>query len=301
MWFADSPGPGQHRAAVRDLGDRTPPPYRRTLNPRAICRPACEIVFPRSSAREQRATFKNGSVSVYHETTKADVSELSERFYEERFLFVPGSSLLAIEELNERFLRFAQNWASLPADPYFTGHRPNRFRRHAKFDFDADTGRLRWRPVSGGYFQALEFNPLFGGITRYFAPIERSDDAEAVISTLLRFAAGAVFALSGSWLVNVHLVRTISPRGSSTAPAPEGPHRDGYELISIHLVDRNNESGGETMILDKSGQLLHTLMLDRPMDTLYMDDRQFRHDVAPITAARRSCYRDMILMSYEPV
>jgi len=226
------------------------------------------------------------------------VSDLSARFDEERFVFVPGEQLLAIDELDAHFIEFARTWKRLPPDRYFMGSKPQRFRRHAQLDLDADSGGLSWRPATG-YYQRRKYNPLFGGFTRYFAPIERTTATEAVLSALIRLASGSIFKLAGTWLVNVHLIRTVSEPGSPTAPAPEGPHRDGYDAISLHLVDRNNDIGGATMLLDESDDLLHSFTLGSPMDTLYIDDTCFRHDVTSIAAAGRSCHRDMILMSYE--
>jgi hypothetical protein len=57
--------------------------------------------------------------------------------------------------------------------------------------------------------------------------------------------------------------------------------------------------GGETLVLDHEGNELHVLTLSAPMDSLYMDDRRFRHYVTPIRADGRRCHRDMVLMSYE--
>jgi hypothetical protein len=53
------------------------------------------------------------------------------------------------------------------------------------------------------------------------------------------------------------------------------------------------------LVLDHEGNELHVLTLSAPMDSLYMDDRRFRHYVTPIRADGRRCHRDMVLMSYE--
>jgi len=216
----------------------------------------------------------------------------------EGLVLVPGSDLLAVPDIGEKFPEFARDWSDLPVDPYYVGGQPSRFRRHGQLDFDADSGAVDWRSHTG-YFQPLEFNPLFGGMVRHFAPIDRGGVAGGVVERLTTLARDQVFGLSGRWLVNVHLVRIVSYPDSAASPAPEGPHRDGYDFISLHLVDRDNDGGGDTLILDQAGNELHTLTLNAPLDTLYMDDRRFRHYVTPISAAGRHCHRDMILMSYE--
>jgi hypothetical protein len=211
---------------------------------------------------------------------------------------VPGANLMAVPEIGYQFTEIAQMWANLPIDPYYTGAKPSRFRRHAQLRLDADTGALEWLP-NKGYFQSLEYNQLFGGITRHFAVIEQSDVVVTFLASLIGLASENVFNFTGTWLINVHFVRTVSDSGSITPPAPEGPHRDGYDFISLHLISRNNDRGGETVIMDQAYREVFRLELADPLDTVYMDDRKFRHDVIPISSGDRSCHRDMILMSYE--
>jgi hypothetical protein len=219
-------------------------------------------------------------------------------FLDQGFLFIQGNTVLRIDDIGAKFSEFERNWSDLPADQYFIGPKPSRFRRHAQLDFNADNGEIRLRP-NNGYWQSVEFNPLFGGINRIFSPIDFTRQTETVLTSLIGLAANDVFALDGWWVVNVHFVRTVSDLGAGVPPAPEGPHRDGYDYIALHLISRDNDSGGETLILDQANQPLHTLMMDGRLDTLYMDDRRFRHDVTPIASIGRQCHRDMILMSFE--
>jgi hypothetical protein len=237
-------------------------------------------------------------LTVDRKSTGSALSDARNLLRKSGFAFIPGNAFLALDDIGNGFLRLAQAWSNLPADRYFTGSKPNRFRRHAQLDFDADTGEITPRE-NKGYFQPIEFNPLFGGMVRRFASIEEDLQDGNVLTSLVRLAAGQVFDLTGRWFINIHLVRIISDEEEAVPPAPEGPHRDGYDFISVHLVFRNNDSGGETLILDQADNEVCTLTLDAPMDTIYMDDRQFHHDVTPISAAGRRCHRDMILMSYQ--
>lgn len=223
---------------------------------------------------------------------------LRQALRENGIVFVPGQDVMSQADIGPHFKKFAEIWSDLPADPYFKGSRPTRFRRHGQLLLDANANTLDWLPLRG-YFQSVEYNPLFGGIVRHFASIEREETTERTLYSLIKMAANSVFGIDGTWLVNVHFVRTVSDPSSSTPPAPEGPHRDGYDYIAIHLVDRDNDRGGETLILDQSNRELQRLTLGSPLDGLYMDDRRYRHHVTPIIADSRPCYRDMILMSYE--
>jgi hypothetical protein len=237
-------------------------------------------------------------VPVTQEIFRASLRSARGLIEREGIALVPGSNLMALDGIGEGFPEFAQIWSNLPEDPYFIGAKPNRFRRHAQLDLDADTDAIASRPNTG-YFQAPAFNPLFGGIVRHFAPIEWVGNTGNTVRSLVRLASHEVFGLSGRWLINIHFVRIVSAPDSTAPPAPEGQHRDGYDFISLHLVDRDNDVGGENLILDQAGGELYAITLNAPLDTLYMDDRRFRHDVTPISAAGRHCHRDMILMSYE--
>src|SRR3954451_20120102 len=101
-------------------------------------------------------------------------SAFRQELAENGIVFIPGHEVLKRHNVRRHFNEFARIWPDLPADPYFTGPSPTRYRRHGKLRLDADTNNLKWLP-NGGYFQQVEFNPLFGGIVRHFAPIERDE------------------------------------------------------------------------------------------------------------------------------
>jgi hypothetical protein len=192
---------------------------------------------------------------------------------------------------------FAAQWNELPADPYLTDGKPFRFRRHAQVVFDADTGELTILPPAD-YLQAAANNSLFGGVPRRFAPVEWTPATSRLITLLVRASVGRVLRLPGRSLINLHQVRIVGgPRHAGT-PVPEGRHRDGFDFISIHLVGRDVDGGGETTLVSDDG-CTATVTLAEPMDAVYIDDRRFSHDTTPIVGEGRQVRRDVLLMSFE--
>lgn len=213
------------------------------------------------------------------------------------FWLLDGPETLAMIKQAEDLAALAAQWDDLPPDPYLTEANPFRFRRHAKAVFDADTDEVLILPPSD-YLQATENNLLFGGVPRRFAPVEWTPAAERMLTSLIRASVAEVLQLAGRTVVNLHQVRIVGGPQIAGTPVPEGRHRDGFDFISIHLIGRDVDGGGETSLLSDDGRTVITT-LSEPMDSVYVDDRRFSHDTTPITGAGRTVRRDVLLMSYE--
>jgi hypothetical protein len=209
----------------------------------------------------------------------------------------PGPEVLAAADAGADFAAFAAQWERLPADPYLAGDAPFRFRRHAQVIFDADAGELTVLPP-GDYLQAAANNALFGGIPRRFAALEWTPAVTRLLTALVRLSVTEILGLPGRTLMNIHQVRIVGgPRHAGT-PVPEGVHRDGFDFISIHLIGRDVDGGGETTLLRDDGEIVTTTLAE-PMDAVYVDDRRFRHDTTAIAGHGREVRRDVLLMSFE--
>ena len=94
------------------------------------------------------------------------------------------------------------------------------------------------------HYQTLDYNPLNGGIARWFEPIEPAvgDGADACArssrsaSALFGSLAPATDALARRGAPVPH--RGAAP--ASRAPTPEGLHRDGVDYVLVLLVNRRN-------------------------------------------------------------
>ena len=213
------------------------------------------------------------------------------------FWLIAGPDMLAMTDRAGDFAALAAQWDDLPADPYLIGDRPFRFRRHAQVVFDADTGEVAIRPPAD-YLQGAANNALFGGVPRRFAPVKWVPAPQRLLISLIYTSVAQVLRLSGRSLINLHQVRIIGGPHHAGTPVPEGRHRDGFDFISIHLIGRDVDGGGETTLVSDNGYTA-TATLAEPMDAVFVDDRRFSHDTTPIVGNGRAVRRDVLLISYE--
>lgn len=213
------------------------------------------------------------------------------------YQFLAGNDVLTTTDSARDFADFAARWEELPADLYLTDGQPFRFRRHAQVVFDADTDELTILPPAD-YLQTAADNPLFGGVRRRFAPFEWTAATRRLLASLVQISVTQVLRLPGRTLINLHQVRIVGGPDHAGTPVPEGRHRDGFDFISIHLIGRDVDGGGETTLFSGDG-LSSTMTLAEPMDAVYVDDRRLSHDTTPIVGNGRAVRRDVLLMSFE--
>ena len=93
--------------------------------------------------------------------------------------------LLDAVRLARRLDAFADSWNRLELDTYMADGGRYRRRRHATYAARPD-GRSSAQPHQPHY-QALDYNPLNGGIARWFEPIEPAIGAGSSMTTILAF------------------------------------------------------------------------------------------------------------------
>jgi hypothetical protein len=226
------------------------------------------------------------------------LSSAASALQQEGCAFVAGSAFLTDAAAAADFERFALAWNDLPPDPYIVDRAPYRFRRHAAAVLNPRTAELEHLPA-GEYLQSATDNPLFGGVPRRFAPVCWDVPARRFCTALVRASSAEVLRLDGPVLVNIHLVRIVGGHDMAGEPAPEGPHRDGFDFVSVHLVGRDVDRGGETSVTDAAGRTRAVGTLNGSLDAVYVDDRELLHYTSPISADGRNAYRDVLLLSYE--
>src|SRR5262245_36762717 len=104
------------------------------------------------------------------------------------FAFVHGAAMremLAPFGSCADWQRFADSWNALELDTYMADGGRYRRRRHAVYNASDAAGlrRLAHQP----HFQALDYNPLNGGVARWFEPIAEEVGAGPTMRTLLAF------------------------------------------------------------------------------------------------------------------
>jgi hypothetical protein len=223
---------------------------------------------------------------------------------EEGFAFVRGR---AMREILAPFgglsdwAGFAGSWDDLEIDPYMADGGRYRRRRHAVYSASAD-GRFVREPAQP-HLQSLDYNPLNGGVARWFQPVKPEIGAGESLQTILAGCWSMFDSLAPEvprWRVEVHQFRIEARAGEEGRPTPEGLHRDGVDYALVLLVQRRNIASGTTAIHAPDGRRLGTFTLTDTLDTAVVDDARVCHGVTPVQTLDPSlpAYRDVLVVTF---
>ena len=195
---------------------------------------------------------------------------------------------------------FAASWDDLGPDTYMADGGRYRKRRHAVFAVTADT-IVRKPPQP--HYQSRDYNPLNGGIERWFDPVLPEIGGGETIATILRFCRSLFEAVAGDappWHIEAHQFRIEARSGESGQPTPEGMHRDGVDYVLVLLVSRRNIASGMTSVHDLSGQPLGHFTLTEPFDAALVDDARVMHGVTPVEPLdpAEPGHRDVLVVTF---
>ena len=232
------------------------------------------------------------------------LAPLSQRIARDGFAFVPADvlrPLLGGADSLVDWPRFAASWNDLRLDTYLPdGHR-YRYRRHATFSAGAGELTCRLEPHRPHY-QGIDYNPLVGGIERWFEPIETDIASGQPLAAILAFCCRLFGALrpDTDWLMECHQFRIEARRDTPGRPTPEGVHRDGVDFVLVLLVNRTNIESGTTTVHDLDGALLGSFTLIAPFDAALVDDSRVKHGVTAVTAIdpEQPAYRDVLVVTF---
>jgi len=198
---------------------------------------------------------------------------------------------------------FAASWNDLGVDTYMADGGRYRRRRFSAFEVSADL--IRRKPHQPHY-QSRDYNPLNGGIERWFLPITDPVAESPVLQSILRLGFSIFHPLTpaasrpASWHVECHQFRIEARPGEHGKPTPEGLHRDGVDWVIVMLVTRENVAEGVTSIHGPAQQLLGRFTLTEPLDTAFVDDGRVYHGVTPVVPIDpdRPSFRDVFVVTY---
>lgn len=196
---------------------------------------------------------------------------------------------------------FADSWNQLPVDTYMADQGRYRRRRHAVYAIDTQCNIER-RPHQP-HFQAIDYNPLNGGIERWFEPVLPGIGASASMQAVLDFCDEVFSAVAGkaqmAWQVEVHQFRIEAQAGVPGLPTPEGMHRDGVDYVLVLLVRRCNIDSGTTLVGNPSGAFESSFTLVDAFDAALVDDHRVHHGVTAVEALDPSlpAYRDVLVVT----
>ena len=220
------------------------------------------------------------------------------------YAFVHGSAMRELLKpcgLLTDWPAFADSWNTLELDTYMADGGRYRRRRHAVYAATAE--RAIERQAHQPHYQTLDYNPLHGGIARWFAPVGPEVGEGASLQTILAFCRtlfGTLAPTIRDWRIEVHQFRIEPGPGKQGFPTPEGLHRDGVDFVLVLLVNRRNIASGMTTIHTLEGRRLGHFTLTDPLDAALVDDTRVAHGVTPVEAVdpTQPACRDVLVVTF---
>jgi hypothetical protein len=97
--------------------------------------------------------------------------------------------------------------------------------------------------------------------------------------------------------LNVHQIRVIIDNNNNTV-VPEGIHRDGFNMIMIVCISRENIKGGINEVYKDSNNILNSTQLN-PSDAIIINDNKVLHNVTEINKLdiNKKAWRDVFVFT----
>jgi hypothetical protein len=232
-------------------------------------------------------------------------SELAERLGRDAYAFLAANEMRALLSAAGPLADwegFARSWDDMPVDPYMADGGRYRRRRYAVFAARAE-GAITRAPHQPHY-QSLDYNPLHGGIERWFEPIGDEIAAGASLTTILAFCRRLFERLAPGvrdWHIETHQFRIEARPEAAGKPTPEGMHRDGVDYVLVLLIRRHNIRRGTTSIHDHARHRLGSFTLTDPFDAALVHDARVYHGVTPVEPKDPAlpAFRDVLVVTFK--
>jgi hypothetical protein len=180
-----------------------------------------------------------------------------------------------------------------------------RYRRRRFAAFSVAPGSIV-RKAHQPHYQSRDYNPVNGGVERWFGPVTVAIATHPITEGLLdagRIAFDALTPASDrprAWHVELHQFRIEASGGQFGQPTPEGLHRDGVDFVLVMLVKRMNVESGVTSIFDQDRSPLGAFTLTNPFDAVFLQDSRVFHGVTAIRASSpdQPAQRDVAVVTF---
>ncbi len=202
---------------------------------------------------------------------------------------------------------FKASYKRLVQDRFMGDGGRYRYRRYSRFRLEPGGAEIDWRALpDSSIYQERADNPLNGGVTRTFVPLE----AEVIANPFFRALLESDLLRARGWLpelftapvhLGVHQVRIRVVAGEEGRPTPEGVHRDAERLTVQHLVGREGITGGEFRVHDRTEAVAFSWLQLQPMDSIAFLGTTW-HSATPIQCRDGEVegYRDILLVDFDP-
>ena len=228
---------------------------------------------------------------------------LSKEIGQAGYAFVHGAQMRALLERTGSLAdweSFAASWDDLRLDQYMADG--GRYRRRRFALYGARASQPIVRKPHAPHFQTLDYNPLNGGVERWFEPIAPAGDG-ASMATILGFSRAVFGRLApdvARWHIETHQFRIEARPDMPGQPTPEGLHRDGVDYVLVLLIRRRNIAQGTTTIHARDRRLLGSFTLTDPLDAALVNDAEVYHGVTPVEPLdpAQPAYRDVLVVTF---
>ncbi|MBO6037863.1 MAG: 2OG-Fe dioxygenase family protein [Acetobacter sp.] len=248
----------------------------------------------------EKPLYCEGFALIHAEVTRPMLAELALNSREKYEECCSRKSQKEIQWQKEWAL-FASSWHDLEIDHYMADGGRYRRRRYATFSLWAKGASLQHHQP---HYQTLDYNPLNGGVERWFEPVRSEVVKSPVLRAIMQLVYHVItdltpFSSSVLWHVEMHQFRIEAHLGQVGLPTPEGLHRDGVDWICVVMVRRKNITSGESAIYDLQHQCVGHFTLTNALDMVFINDHRVYHGVTPIeiVESHQSAYRDVLVLT----
>ena len=235
------------------------------------------------------------------------ISDIVDNLHADGFLFVDSAQAIDLLSAQAQVpigedQGFLDSWNHLEQDQYMADGGKYRKRRHAVYAIQYAGEQAQLMPYQPHY-QTVDYNPLNGGVARYFAPILDDLQHSPTLAALLAFGNSVFSQITGNhqWHIELHQFRIEARDGQLGKPTPEGMHRDGVDFVIVVMIKRVNIDSGATTIFDLDNKLVGEFMLREAFDMVLVNDRRVYHGVTPINQldAEAEAFRDVLVITFK--
>ena len=203
-----------------------------------------------------------------------------------------------VKRMGHAYQQFCASWDKLLPDPYLRDGGHYRLRRYSVFNWQS--GRLTLLPHEPHY-QSGYHNKLHGGFNRHFRPWLPTTIQNPALLEMIRWCVKQ-FSRSSTqlWRIQAHQFRIRTSAKEQGKPTPEGVHKDGADYILIMMINRQNISGGQSLIYDNQRQALEAYTLEQRGDLMLVNDQKIYHGVTPVTPTvpNQVAWRDVLVLTF---
>lgn len=198
------------------------------------------------------------------------------------------------DNLNKISENLKDSFNKIPIDRFYT---TKRHRAYSLLKVD-NTDNLK---IVGNlpFYQSNDYNNYNGNITREYDNIDTKILTDSTFKNIIKnFTDHCNFYLDRPIkYIQIHQIRVYA-NNNSIDLVPEGIHKDGFNIIGMICIERNNIEGGISNIYNNNKEIVLTRQLDLG-ELLILNDNLMYHDVSNIILndVSKIGYRDIFVLT----